>query len=56
MLQNNFQVDPIGLREYLEERKPSLWNEVKDNWDEVYKDADINVNINFKVRRIGITK
>jgi len=56
MLQNNFQVDPIGLREYLEERKPSLWNEVKDNWDEVYKDADINVNINFKIRRIGISK
>lgn len=56
MMQNEFRVDPIGLREYVEKFKPSIWNEIKNNWDDAYKNADINVNVDVKIRRIGITK
>lgn len=56
MLQKEFTVDPIGLREYLEQRKPALWREVKDNWEEAYKNADINVNVETKIRRIGVSR
>jgi spore germination protein len=56
MLQREFQVDPIGLREYVEQRKPALWKEVKDNWEEAYKNADIIVTVDTKIRRIGVTR
>ncbi len=56
MLQREFTVDPIGLREYLEQRKPALWKEIKDKWDEAYKNADIRVNVETKIRRIGVIR
>jgi spore germination protein len=56
MLQTEFAVDPIGLREYVEQFKPSVWREIKDNWDEAYKNADITVSIDTKIRRIGVTR
>jgi len=56
LMQTEFQVDTIGLREQVEKYKPSLWNEIKDNWDEVFKNAEINVNVDVKIRRIGIIK
>jgi spore germination protein len=56
MLQTEFAVDPLGLREYLEQRKPALWKEIKDKWEEAYKNADININADIKIRRIGVTR
>lgn len=56
LLQTEFQVDPINLREYVEKYKPSLWKGIKDNWDEAFKSAEITVNVDVKIRRIGVTK
>jgi spore germination protein len=56
MLQSEFVVDPIGLREYVEQRKPALWREIKDNWEEAYKKADIIVTVDTKIRRIGVVR
>ncbi|MCM8709709.1 Ger(x)C family spore germination protein [Clostridium sp. SYSU_GA19001] len=56
MLQKEFSVDPIGLKEYVEQHKPVLWREIKDNWDKVYNDADIKVSVNMKIRRIGVSR
>lgn len=56
MLQKEFDADSIGLKQYVEKYKPSLWNEIKNNWDEAYKNADINVNVQVKIRRVGVTK
>lgn len=56
MIQEKFQVDPIGIREYVEKFHPDIWKQKKSNWDEVYKNADINVNIDTNIRRIGVVK
>lgn len=56
MMQGEFGVDSIGLMEYVEKYKPTLWKDIKDNWEEAYKNADINVNVEVKIRRIGISK
>lgn len=56
MLQKEFAVDPIGFRDYLEQYKPSLWRQVEGNWEEVYKNADIDVNVDLKIRRIGVIR
>lgn len=54
--QNEFGVDPIGLREYVEKYHPIIWNEIKDNWEQGLKNAEIEVNVNTKIRRIGAAK
>lgn len=54
--QSKFGVDPIGLREYVEKYHPIMWKNIKDNWDQEYKQAVINININTKIRRIGVVK
>jgi spore germination protein len=55
-LQGEFGVDPVGLREYVEKYHPYFWNEIKDNWEQSYKDAVINVTVDTKIRRIGVSK
>ncbi|MDW8800634.1 Ger(x)C family spore germination protein [Clostridium sp. A1-XYC3] len=54
--QQEFEVDPIGLREYVEKFHPSIWRKRKNSWGESYKNAVVNVNVNTNVRRIGVVK
>ncbi|WP_291640342.1 Ger(x)C family spore germination protein [Clostridium sp.] len=48
-----FEIDPFGVREYIEKFKPSLWNKIEGEWDEKYKNALINVTVDTKIRRVG---
>ncbi len=54
--QNEFEVDPIELKEYVRKYHPKVWNEKKNNWSETYKNSIVNVEINTKIRRIGVSK
>lgn len=54
--QKEYEVDLIGISEYIKKYKPNLWDKIKDNWEEVYKTANINVNVTSKIRRIGVEK
>lgn len=56
IIQQEFQVDPIGIREYVEKFHPDIWKQNKDKWSEVYKNAVININIDTNIRRIGVVK
>ena len=54
--QKKYVIDPIGLREYTEKYHKDIYEEVKNKWDEEYKNAIINVNVTTKIRRIGVVK
>lgn len=54
--QKTFMVDPVGFREVVEKYHNTLWKEKESNWAKVYENANINVNVHTKIRRIGITK
>ncbi|MEA4825494.1 MAG: Ger(x)C family spore germination protein [Clostridium sp.] len=56
MSQEEYSTDIIGLKDYLEKFKPDIYKKVKDNWNQVYKNAEVDVNVNTKARRIGVTK
>lgn len=56
LTQQEFEVDPIGVREYIEKFHPTIFKERKDNWDEAYKNSIINVNVDTNIRRIGVVK
>jgi spore germination protein len=48
-----FEIDPFGVREYIEKFKPSLWNKIEKDWQEKYKNSKVVVNVNTEIRRIG---
>lgn len=55
ILKEQYTIDAMGLREYVEKFHPKLYKKIKDNWDEVYKNSVIDIVINTNIRRIGIT-
>lgn len=54
IIQEEFGVDPLGLQEYVEKYKPALWQEVGKDWEKVFKESKIKVNVYAKIRRIGV--
>ncbi|MDP4143466.1 MAG: Ger(x)C family spore germination protein [Bacillota bacterium] len=56
ILQQRYEMDPIGLREAVEKYNPSIWQKVKGNWEKEFKDAVIRVDVATKIRRIGVTR
>lgn len=55
-LQKDLNVDALLIGDYLKKFHPSLWDKVKDRWDEVYPNIKITPVISNKVRRIGNVK
>ena len=56
LTQKELNVDPFGIRENIEKFHPFLWDEIKDKWEEKYKDAMVQVNVETNIRRIGVIK
>ncbi|HEY5562537.1 MAG TPA: Ger(x)C family spore germination protein [Clostridiaceae bacterium] len=56
MMQKNFGVDAIEIRENIEKYHPAFWKKISKDWEEVYKNSVINVNVDVKARRIGVTQ
>ncbi|OFI06183.1 spore germination protein A3 precursor [Clostridium acetireducens DSM 10703] len=56
VVQKQYNVDVFGLGDYMKKFHPYTWKKFKGNWDEVFNNVDINVNVNFKVRRVGVIK
>ncbi len=55
-IQQDYKVDVINVGDYLKKFKPSIWNTVKDDWENEFSNVDIDVKIDAKIRRIGLTK
>lgn len=55
-LQKTHKADIIGIGEHLSKFQPRTWKKIKDNWEEIFPNIDINVTIDVKIRRTGLTK
>lgn len=55
-LQKEFEVDVIGIDYYLSRFHPKLWEEVKEDWTEIFPTIDVAVKVDSKIRRIGLTR
>lgn len=49
-------IDVIGLRENVEKYHPFIWRQLGSKWDTVYKNAEVNVFVTTKIRRVGVVK
>lgn len=56
LLQREFGIDPIGLREYIEKYQPRVWSDIEKNWEDAFKSAEVQVEVDTEIRRIGVTK
>jgi len=55
-VQKEYQADALGVGDYLSKFEPDTWDKVKDDWSNYFKDVEINVYIDAKIRRFGLTK
>lgn len=50
------KADLLGIGEHLSKFHPREWEKIEDQWDEVFADAKININVDVKMRRTGLTR
>lgn len=51
--QEEFKADYIGFGKALHRSNPDFWKKVKDDWDEIFKDMTIDINVDVKILKTG---
>lgn len=49
-----YDADIFGFGLKVKQNMPNLWRELKDNWDEEFKNLDINVDVKVNIRNTGL--
>lgn len=52
-VQQEYKTDIFGFGEEIHKKLPRQWKKVRDNWEEIYPDVDIEVNAKVKLRATG---
>jgi Ger(x)C family germination protein len=52
--QKEYGVDMFKLRNYISKYHPKLWEEIQDNWEVLYPDIEIEVDVKVFLRRRGL--
>ncbi|HLR20774.1 MAG TPA: Ger(x)C family spore germination protein [Tissierellaceae bacterium] len=55
-LQNELYSDVLGISSYLSKFHPNLWDTIKDDWDNIYSNIDIEPDVEMHIRRRGLIK
>ncbi|MFY9177992.1 MAG: Ger(x)C family spore germination protein [Caldicoprobacterales bacterium] len=55
-MQKECNVDVFQLNRKVRTQKPAYWEEVKDEWDEIFPNLDINVKADVTIQMIGVMK
>lgn len=53
-VQKDLKIDPLEVKEHLMRYRPKLWKNVKDNWNEVYENAEVHFKVENKIRNVGV--
>lgn len=54
--QSDFGTDVFGFGRILHNYDFAFWEQHKDNWDELFKTAELEMNVKFEVRRTGLVR
>ncbi|WP_139902191.1 Ger(x)C family spore germination protein [Clostridium thermarum] len=54
--QNQYQSDIFGFCEDLRIKNPKLWKKTIENWDDVFKDCPVDVNVKVILKRPSVIK
>lgn len=53
VLQKDLQTDIVGFGELLHRTKNKDWVKIKEQWDDLFPETDIKVNVQTKIKRTG---
>lgn len=53
LVQKKYQSDVLGYGTIIHKKNPRLWNKIKDNWNEIFKDLEIITDINIDIKNQG---
>lgn len=56
LIKGNLNSDLIEVSNHIEKFNPTIWNEIKDNWDDVFKESDIKVSVKSHIRQLGVIR
>ena len=56
VFQKELQVDVIGFDDYIHRYHPKLWNEIRDEYEEIFPQMDVVINVDASIRRVGLSK
>lgn len=52
-VQNDFESDILGFGERIHKTSPKEWEKIKKQWEELFPNVPVNVNVKIKIRRMG---
>jgi Ger(x)C family germination protein len=55
-IQKDFGTDLIQVGEYLRKHEPDVWKKVKGDWPQIFPKTKVDVHVEMKIRRIGVTQ
>ena len=56
-VQHKMKVDILGFGEEFHRKYPKQWKQIKNRWDQVYPEVEVNIDVEGHIRRQGyITK
>lgn len=47
---NEFGIDIFDFSRYAKAQQPKLWSKVEENWDNIFTQAKVNVNVDFLIK------
>lgn len=53
-VQKDYGIDIFGFGIVFHRKYPEQWEEIKDNWDEIFADADFEIEVESKIIRTGL--
>jgi spore germination protein KC len=53
-MQSKYDVDIFGFGVKLRESEPEVWNQVSSNWEEVFKNVEVNVTTKIRIKNSAL--
>lgn len=54
MVQDKYGTDIFEFGEFIKIGKPSAWREIEPEWDNLFKDLEVNVNVKLDIKGSGV--
>lgn len=53
LVQKEYNTDVLGYGKIIHKKNPKKWNQIKDNWDEIFKNLNLKTEINIRIEDQG---
>ncbi len=54
MTKDEMNLDVLGIQDKVKKYHNRLWNDIKDNWEEEFHNAEISITVKNQIRTVGI--